>query len=354
MSKNGFLWVILVFVLAGCSAVFQGNNQQTELDLALTKEKMITGTLATMSPTAIKPVSTPTMSTIVETDLLTIAVRNGTGSDIYGLVVSCPDKIPCVRTTAKLFNTDWRVLDLSWSKDGKSLAFWGLKDGISDIWVAKDNGKLLTNITNSQDDDESSPDWSPDGKQVTYVTVYKLEDSKIFSWSVDDSKITRIIPNVFEPYQFAWSQRGFAAYRSIVSNQDGRYQVRILDQEGSLYWEIPLDETKENFEVLEFAFSPDGEQLAYIGSWDSRSRIYIANLSDKTVTEIPSEDKTCYEFSPSWSLDGKWIAFRSNCLSDDKRTYSVRLLNLASNQKFNLDTGIVGSISSVAWRPSDK
>ncbi|MCP5106007.1 MAG: S9 family peptidase, partial [bacterium] len=81
---------------------------------------------------------------------------------------------------------------------------------------------------------------------------------------------------------------------------------------------------REDLHVGGFSWSPDGKQIAFSASPDSRlpsfskSDIYVVNLSDKKVLHLVDEKGP--NGSPTWSPDGKTIAFSSSMGSE---TYFV-------------------------------
>lgn len=295
---------------------------------------------------------TPSAGEIFE---LTVSVRDENfHSYVYAINVGCLDSTPCMVGSRLLFEMAYPVTEMSWSPNGQSLAFEGIGDGSSDIFVTLDEGKTIENITKTQEPDESSPNWSPDGTRIAYAVSSSMEGSKIMASSPDGTETEQILQDIFEPIEFAWSNHEWQAYSAFVSTRDSRFQIRVLDTDDSLYWLTPLDESKMLFSTANAAFSPDSNLLIYTGGWLNNTRIYLADLQTKTTQELFPTEKTCNEFKPSWSPDGKWLAFISNCDSHDKEQYDLYLTSLIRKQKIKLDIGIDGYIQDVVWRPNNK
>jgi Tol biopolymer transport system component len=170
------------------------------------------------------------------------------------------------------------VTEMSWSPDGQSLAFEGRGDGGTDIFVTLDEGETIENITKTQEPDEGSPNWSPDGTRIAYAVLSSMEDTKIMVSSPDGTETEQILQDVFEPIEFAWSNQEWRAYSAFVSTRDSRYQIRVLNSDSSLYWLTPLDESKMLFSAANAAFSPDSTLLIYTGGWLNNTSIYLADL----------------------------------------------------------------------------
>ena len=59
------------------------------------------------------------------------------------------------------------------------------------------------------------------------------------------------------------------------------------------------------------AFSPDGKQLVFVSTRGGRTaRLWTMDLATRRVEALTSEKGG--DFRPSWSSDGKWIAFSSS------------------------------------------
>jgi len=56
-----------------------------------------------------------------------------------------------------------------WSPDGDKIAFIGLKDDRTDLYVYNMKTKTLFRLTNDQFS-EFEPSWSPDGKKIVFVS----------------------------------------------------------------------------------------------------------------------------------------------------------------------------------------
>lgn len=344
-SKITSVIAVSLALVSGCSVISRG---------------VATPAFSTPPTEAISPVpttvssETPSASEVFE---LTVAARDENfHSHVYAINVGCLNSTPCVVGLRLMFDVTYPVTGMSWSPNGQSLAFEGIGDGSSDsdIFVTLDEGKTIENITKTQVPHEGSPNWSPDGTRIAYAVSSSMEGSRIMVSSPDGTETEQILQDIFEPIEFAWSNHEWQAYSAFVSTNDSRFQIRVLDKDDSLYWLTPVDESKMLFSTANAAFSPDSNLLIYTGGWLNNTRIYLADLRTKITQELFSTEKTCNEFQPSWSPDGKWLAFISNCDSEDKQQYDLYLTSLIQKKKIKLDIGIDGYIQDVVWRPANK
>ena len=124
--------------------------------------------------------------------------------------------------------------DVSWSPDGRRVAYAWNRDGNFDIWVQSIDGGEPTRVTSSPAD-ERQPAWSPNGQRL----VFRSEDDGggLFTVDVKGGPVRRIAPDGRRP---AWMPNGrevvfvdsdspHAAF--IVAADGGEAPRRILETE---------------------------------------------------------------------------------------------------------------------------
>src|SRR5262245_42742751 len=107
----------------------------------------------------------------------------------------------------------------------------------------------------------------------------------------------------------------------------------------------------------ETALSPDGKRVAWVETFQAKdgtssapSAIFIADLDDKAgkARRLTEDDEPCMEHSPSWSPDGKQLAFLSNRGTKEQLQLYVAP---AAGGKVKRLTNLKGFLADPRWSP---
>jgi dipeptidyl aminopeptidase/acylaminoacyl peptidase len=156
----------------------------------------------------------------------------------------------------------------------------------------------------------SRPRWSPDSKRLAWMRGQVYVDGKAvthsspppasFSWTPDSSGIAYLAVDV-----------GGEA-DPIVADRDYRYSRLYIQP---LSGGAPRRITTADRHVVSFALSPDGTRAVYAAQPTPRNRdsfdcdLYEIDL--RSLAERPLVVQAGRDADPSYSPDGKWIAFHS-------------------------------------------
>lgn len=165
---------------------------------------------------------------------------------------------------------------------------------------------------------------SPDGNHVAFVTN-ELGKYKLFVYDTEKRRKKKIIKGGYKSIILesdlsfpvtAWHPTG--KILSVIRERKGKILLGTYNLETKKYEENPLF----NFEkVLDFSYSPDGNNLVISGVNKSVSDIYLYNLRTHTFEQLTKDFFD--DFNPRFSPDGKAIVFASNrsldTLGADKR-----------------------------------
>ncbi len=196
-----------------------------------------------------------------------------------------------------------------WSPDGKFLAFTSSRNGgKSQVWLLNRLGGeavRLTDISQGVGDFE----WSPDGTRLVLI----LQDPKPEEAEAekDKDKPAPAKPKTQPPYvidrlQFKEDTIGYLDNR--------RTHLYVFNVEKKSVTQI----TSGNFDDAQPTWSPDGKQLAFTSnrsmpdpdaSRDTNIWVVAADNTDKGAHLIQITTNPGADSQPDWSPDGKWITY---------------------------------------------
>lgn len=144
---------------------------------------------------------------------------------------------------------------LSWSPDGRRLAFQSNREGNNDIYVINADGAGNVRLTNHPADD-FSPAWSPDDSTIAFTSLRDNDpDGDLYLMDPDGSEVRRITPAPGTAGTPAWSP-------------------------GTPAW------------------SPDGSMIVFVSSRSGISGLYVLDLHTKTTRLLISSQ--LLDSNPTW------------------------------------------------------
>lgn len=189
----------------------------------------------------------------------------------------------------------------------------------------------------------TDPQMSPDGKRVAYVVSWNDRESDearmaVYVAPVDGRRPARRFTQGTRDHSPRWSPDG--RYLAFVSRRGEKNQLFLAPLDGGEAFQA----TKARFGISQPAWSPDGRRVAYvarvgeykeakdrspiekaaprvirdlrykldgIGFFDER-RLHVFTVDVESGAETQVTDGDWNDEQPSWSPDGRWIAFVSD------------------------------------------
>jgi TolB protein len=170
-----------------------------------------------------------------------------------------------------------------------------------DVFALRAEGGEPTRLT-SDAADEFDPDLSPDGTQIVYRRNARPNSDDADIWIMDvDGSDQRNLTNSPEDANWApvWTPDGRIAFSSARGNSSGTPELWSMAADGSDLLQV-VDGWCEYA-----APAPDGSEFVCAAAVGGHYDLVIVSAAGRrSLTTTPET-----EFGASWSPDGEWIAF---------------------------------------------
>jgi len=269
------------------------------------------------------------------------------------------------------------------SPDGTKVAFASDEGGSYSVYVLDLETGEKSQWTDSEED-EYHPSWSPDGSEIAYVhdeqieavntsgerrtIIEEGEKLEFPSWAPDGERIAylsdnnimvsgeQITDDEVDVFSFAVE---WLSEDEFVYTADGSIIKYDLDNQKSetIPFSVDIDINTETYNYKDHDFdsederdvkgivspelSPKGEHIVFVAQndlwlWD------VKNEEPKALT-----DDLYLEMNPTWSPDGKEIAYSS----DKNGTQDIYILNIESKDEHQLTSFTDKSVRYAAFSP---
>lgn len=207
-----------------------------------------------------------------------------------------------------------------YSPDGSYVVFEGIRDGNRDIYIAKADGSLVRNLSNSIAT-EMHPSWTPDSESILFDSD-RSGNSDIYIMAFDGSNVRRLTIDPAADLVGISSPDGTQiAFNSL---RDGQWEVYLMDLETG-----GLQNLSKNPAIdIMRSWSEDGEKIQFDSDRDDNPgnarEAYTMNQDGSQQTRLtynPADDRFLRRGPP----DSNHIAFTSTRGTDGSR--SIWLMN---------------------------
>ncbi len=212
----------------------------------------------------------------------------------------------------------------AWSPDGKYLAFLASRgeDAETQVWVLDRRGGEARQLTEVEQGVQGYV-WSPDGSRLV-LTVREADTTRT---SGEGEGGLPKEPWVMDRVQFKRDGRGYLTDRRPT-------QLHVFDLETETLTQI----TSGPWAATDPAWNPDGSRIAFVSNRtedldvNSNSDIWVvsADNTDQGGTLVRITDYEGGDSGPTWSPDGRWIAYLTGTHTMEFANHGVRHLAVAA------------------------
>jgi TolB protein len=245
--------------------------------------------------------------------------------------------------------------------------------GWGEIWVMNADGGERRRLTGhaprgADASGDTGPSWSPTGDRIAYVGTgdsldEQLDDQELYVMDVDGGNVQRLTSNHDADWSPSWSPDGkqilFARGRHLgeAGSETSLYVMNADGSDERLLLRGPR-RSPPSF-LTGPTWSPDGKQIAFTridySENDMDVSVYVMGIDDKDVVKVAD---TAGE--PAWSPDGKSIAFVSyrdrlgeTCFHDCAPSTEIYVSDADGENPRRL-TRSEADDTSPAWSPDGK
>jgi dipeptidyl aminopeptidase/acylaminoacyl peptidase len=232
----------------------------------------------------------------------------------------------------------------SLNADGAQVAFAYNRTGQWEIYVMALDGSAAARQITTGPGAKFAPRWSPDGGRLAYaldVDGGEVLDILVCDLATDKHcNLTPDTPDSIQP-NYAWSPDG--SQIAFISDRAGRFDTYVMPSAGSPARRV-LDQAYPDWEVR---WSPDGRWLAVVAD---------ASGQDSATYVVPAAGGEARPLGQN----GEWIAAKDACWSPDSRriAFSSNLRGFFDIGVYELETGQItwvtagkGDKEQPAWSP---
>lgn len=158
------------------------------------------------------------------------------------------------------------------------------------------------------------PAWSPDGKRLLF-TRHKGTSLQLIELRPDTGDERRVSENTETENDAAWSPDGSEIAFTLNHPQPNQSDVEVFRLKLADKTQVKVAGTGNKLSHEEYpSWSPDGRQLAFTSTRDGNQEVYVVSADGGDWFRITSDP--AHDAHPAWSPSGDQIAFATDRWGD--------------------------------------
>jgi Tol biopolymer transport system component len=186
----------------------------------------------------------------------------------------------------------------------------------AELYVVREDGKGARRLTRNRVADYA-PVWSPDGKKILFGS-YRDGDDELFVMDADGTDVRRLTRNTASDLTARWSPDGrFIAFTSDRGRR-GEHELHVMRADGTGVRRLLRTVNHPDHEDFQFSptWSPDGRRILFTMTVaDGNPELFVVGLDGKGLKRLTftrgSTEELGDDTMPHWSESGR-IVFVSN------------------------------------------
>ena len=248
-----------------------------------------------------------------------------------------------------------REASAKWMNDNEHIAFLSSESGTMQLWTMKSDGSDRQQIT-EREGGVNDFSFSPDESKLLFVADVKYGERTVDKHPDLPRSSGIIVNDLMYRHWDEWVQ---AIPHPFVAAFDGSK----IGTETDILKGEPFESPMKPFGGIEqLAWSPDGKTVAYTCRKKTGKAYAVSTNSDIYFYDIASgktlnktEGMMGYDNNPTFSPDGKWLAWESmehdGCESDKNRLF---VMNVATGEKTDLSANFDQNSEGLVWSVDSK
>ena len=248
------------------------------------------------------------------------------------------------------------IYEAQWRPDGKKIGYLSPESGSMQLWEMNPDGTGKTQISKIEGG-ISNFHYAPDMKHISFTKEVKIEESL----SDKHADLPKATGRAYDNLMFRhWTQWHDYKYQHVfIADYGQNIGSPITDIMKGEPYDSPMNPFGGSEQI---AWAPDGKSIVYVCkkkvgkdyAVSTNSEIWHYNLETKETKNL-TDGHMGYDNEPSFSSDGKWLAWlgmKRDGFESDKNVIWVR--NMETGSQFSLTESLDQSFGHLVWSEDNK